>query len=205
MTLAVRDLAIGRGGRTLLAGVTFEVEGRAALAIRGRNGLGKTTLLRTLAGLTPPLAGTLAQAPEDCAYASHADGLKATLTVREHLAFWARIYGTEGGARALANYGLERLADVPCGALSAGQRRRAALARLSLSARPIWLLDEPMAALDRDGVAQLAAAIEDHLATGGLALIVTHGSLPFDCPSLDLGAFEAREADGADGFGEALA
>ncbi|MEL7299304.1 MAG: heme ABC exporter ATP-binding protein CcmA [Pseudomonadota bacterium] len=190
--LSVTGLGIGRAGQPLLSGVTFDVPAGTALSLHGANGLGKTTLLRTLAGLCPPLAGTLRHDPETVAYAAHADGLKATLTVAETLSFWARVNGTARVPEALVAYGLTALADRPGAALSAGQRRRCALARLVVSGRPIWLLDEPTAALDAEGQGQLADALEAHLAKGGSALLVTHGTPPIDCPRLDLGSFAAR-------------
>ncbi|MEL6915838.1 MAG: heme ABC exporter ATP-binding protein CcmA [Pseudomonadota bacterium] len=201
--LRARGLAIGRAGRPLLSGVTFEVPAGSALSLHGPNGLGKTTLLRTLAGLCPPLAGALDHDPETVAYAAHADGLKATLTVAETLSFWGRLHGTGNVTEAMAAFALAPLRDRPGAALSAGQRRRCALARLVVSGRPLWLLDEPTAALDADGQRQLARLLEGHLSAGGAALLVSHGPPPLDCPRLDLAQFAAA-APRAGAFAEAV-
>ncbi len=124
------DLAVARGGVPVLGGVSFALAPGAALILRGPNGSGKTTLLRTIAGLQPPLSGKIDGASETVAYAGHADGLKAMLSVAENLRFWAAIYGQREIAPALAAYGLAPLADRLAGTLSAGQKRRAGLARL---------------------------------------------------------------------------
>ncbi len=205
MTLTVSGLGIGRTGRLLLRDVAFELAPGTALSVRGKNGLGKTTLLRTLAGLQPPLEGTLSHDPDAVAYAAHSDALKATLTVEETLRFWAQIYATDNAAAGIAAYGLDHLRARPGGELSAGQRRRCALARLVVSGRSIWLMDEPTAALDADGKSQLAAVLRTHLGQGGSAMMVNHGEHPIECTQLDLGVFEAApEAARLDAFGEAV-
>jgi heme exporter protein A len=185
-TLRLDALAIGKGGASLLSGIQAHVAPGEALILRGPNGAGKTTLLRTLAGLQPPTAGTVAPGPEAMAYASHADGIKATLTVEENLAFWARVHGHGETAPARAAFDLDALANRPAAALSAGQKRRLGLARLVLARRPIWLLDEPTVSLDTASVGRFAAAVAAHLAAGGLAVIATH---------IDLGLGSARELD----------
>ena len=204
MSLRVEDLSIGRGGRLLLAGVTFEVPAGRAVSLHGRNGLGKTTLLRTLAGLQPPVSGGLSHDVDQVAYAGHVDGIKATLTVAETLNFWSRIYGTSRANAAADAFGLQPLLARRGGALSAGQRRRCALARLVLSGRSFWLLDEPTAALDAEGRAQLSAVIDAHLKEGGVAVMVTHGEPPLPCERVDLEPFAATEAQGAGDFAEAV-
>ena len=147
----------------VLEGLTFRVEAGTALILRGPNGIGKTTLLRAIAGLQPPLNGSI-DAPEDSiAYAAHSDGIKQALTVRENLEFWAAVFGTGDITGALDAFALQPLALRPAGALSAGQKRRLGLARLLVSARPIWVLDEPTVSLDVDAVAMFAAAIRAHL------------------------------------------
>ncbi|KFI32127.1 heme ABC exporter, ATP-binding protein CcmA [Haematobacter massiliensis] len=193
MTLEVRDLACARGGIPVLEGVSFTLPAGGALVLRGPNGAGKTTLLRTLAGLQPPLAGTISAPPEAIAYSAHADGLKATLTVTENLDFWARLHGQREIGPAMATFGLGPLRERPAQNLSAGQRRRLGLARLLVTGRPIWLLDEPTVSLDSEGVTLFAEAVHAHLAGGGAALIATHVDLGLGTPPvLDIAAFRAR-------------
>jgi heme exporter protein A len=188
--LSVTDLSCARGGVPVLERVSFVLQPGAALILRGPNGSGKTTLLRTLAGLQPPVSGRVEAAPEALAYGAHADGLKPTLTVAENLAFWAAVYG--GGARpeaAMAAYGIAGLAARRAQDLSAGQKRRLSLARLLVTGRPVWLLDEPTVSLDAEAVGLFAAAVQAHLAGGGAAVIATHIALGLSEPAtLDLSA-----------------
>ncbi|MCU9848763.1 heme ABC exporter ATP-binding protein CcmA [Defluviimonas sp. WL0024] len=186
MMLSVHDLAVSRGGIAILERVGFVLDPGEALVLRGPNGIGKTTLLRSIAGLQPPVAGRAELPPEGAAYAGHADGLKATLSVAENLTFWARIYGQGDIAPALHAMDLEGLAERPAQNLSAGQKRRLGLARLLVTGRRLWLLDEPTVSLDTASVALFAAAIRAHLASGGAALMATH---------IDLGLEEARILD----------
>lgn len=206
--MSVTGLAVARGGVPVLEGVSFALAPGRALVLRGPNGIGKTTLLRTLAGLQPPLEGTVSVPAESMTYAAHADGIKATLTVRENLAFWAGVYGTGDIAPALTAMNLDQLAARPAGALSAGQKRRLGLARLLVTGRPIWILDEPTVSLDRDSVALFAGIVRAHLARGGAALIATHIDLGLEeAAVLDLAPFRARppEAGGLrSGFDEAF-
>lgn len=167
MLLIVEDLAVARGGIALLEAVAFTLAPGQALILRGPNGIGKTTLLRAIAGLQPPLRGRVDLPADGAAYAGHADGLKATLTVAENLAFWARIYGQRDTAAAIAAMDLGALADRPAQNLSAGQKRRLGLARLLVTGRMLWLLDEPTVSLDAASVAMFAAAVRAHLAAGG--------------------------------------
>ena len=208
MDLRVRDLAVARGGLPVLEGIGFDLPAGGALVLRGPNGCGKTTLLRTLAGLQPPLDGTISAPPEAMAYAAHADGLKSTLTVAENLAFWAAIYG--GGrdltARAITAMNLTALAGRPAQTLSAGQKRRLGLARLLVTGRPLWVLDEPTVSLDAGSVALFVAAVRAHLSRGGAALMATHIALGLDeARILDLTAHRARPRAATGAFDEAFA
>ena len=206
MILSAHDVSCARGGVPILSGVSFSVGPGQALILRGPNGIGKSTLLRTLAGLQPVLSGRI-EAPEDgLAYAGHLDGLKAVLTVRENLAFWAEAFGTRDIAPALAAFDLEDLADRPAQNLSAGQKRRLGLARLVVTNRPVWLLDEPTVSLDVASVAQFRDLINRHLTDGGAAVIATHIDLGFEAETLDLGAYRARPGEGGknDAFDEAF-
>ncbi len=186
MELKVSDLAVTRGGVTVLSGISFAVGEGQALVLRGPNGIGKTTVMRTIAGLQPPRAGTVEPGVDRLAYAGHADALKASLTVRENLTFWARIHGTGAQDKAMAVMELEPLAERQAQNLSAGQKRRLGLARLLVSDRPVWLLDEPTVSLDVASVALFGRVLRAHLERGGIALLATH---------IDLGLPDARELD----------
>lgn len=192
MSLKVENLRIARGPVHILEGLSFSVEAGQALILRGPNGIGKTTLLRTLAGLQPAISGSV-QGAEDAAYASHADGVKAALSVRENLAFWADVYGTHVDDDLLAEFDLVDLAERQAGTLSAGQKRRVGLARLGVIDAPLLLLDEPTVSLDGFSVRLFADFIRDrHLAKGGMAVIATHIDLGLDAPELDLTGFAAK-------------
>ncbi len=202
--IAVEGLAVERGGVPVLAGLSFAVAPGEALVLRGPNGVGKTTLLRVLAGLQAPLAGRVEMEPETAAYASHADGVKATLTVRENLAFWADLYGQRLDEGVFAAFDLERLAERMAGTLSAGQKRRAGLARLAVIGRRVLFLDEPTVSLDSASVALFAGWLRGiHLARGGVAVIATHIDLGLDAPVFDLTPFRAT-ADAQGGSDEAF-
>ncbi len=192
MELSVTDLAVGRGGVPVLAGVSFGLSGGQALVVRGPNGSGKTTLLRCVAGLQEPMAGAIVGAEDRVAYAAHADGLKAALSVAENLRFWAAVFGHNGIGVALRAFDLEALTDRRAGQLSAGQKRRLGLARLLVTGRPLWVLDEPTVSLDAASVALFADAVRAHLSGGGSALIATHIDLGLDAAVLDVTPFRAQ-------------
>ena len=203
MDLTVSDLAVGRAGVPVLAGLNFSLSPGRALVLRGPNGAGKTTLLRTIAGLQPEMSGTISGAEDRVAYAAHADGLKAALSVTENLRFWASVFGQQGIGDALRAFDLEELAERRAGQLSAGQKRRLGLARLVVTNRPIWLLDEPTVSLDAVSVALFADAVRAHLAGGGSALIATHIDLGLDAEVLDVSPFRGA-ADRMDRADEAF-
>jgi heme exporter protein A len=189
MRLDVSDIRVERGGRRVLDGLRFVLQPSEALIVTGPNGAGKSTLLRALAGLLPLAAGRITVAGEEASsarevahYVGHADGNKASLTAGENLCFWAAMLTSEKSrslpvAKAVEAFALTRIADLPVAALSAGQRRRIALARLFVAARPLWLLDEPMTALDANSRAILLAHMESHLGEGGMIVAATHRAL----------------------------
>ncbi len=205
MVIKVRNLAVARGGVTVLQDLSFRVDPGQALVLRGPNGSGKTTLLRTLAGLQPAVAGDIDCLPDAVAYAAHADGLKSSLTVAENLGFWAAIYGGPAIDRAVQAMDLPNLTRRRAGELSAGQKRRLGLARLLVTGRPLWLLDEPTVSLDVGSVALFAGVVRQHLADGGAAIIATHVDLSLpEARVLDLDPHRVRVL-ARDGFDEAFA
>jgi heme exporter protein A len=182
MELSVESLACRRGERLLFDGLSFTAGAGDAVIVTGPNGAGKTSLLRMIAGLLPAEAGAVALdgAPvgrESLHLVGHLDAVKGALTVRENLEFSHALLGGQGDAAPLEALGLGALAELPTRVLSAGQKRRLALARLLVAARPLWLLDEPTASLDADGQARLAAIIAAHRAGGGIVVAATHAAL----------------------------
>lgn len=190
LSLRATGLSCGRGGMALTRGLDLAVSAGHCLLLRGPNGTGKTTLLLTLAGIVTPLAGTFeldgsdSEAGPQLHYCGHRNAIKPRLTVRENLAFWAAVNGPTGTAvdDALDGVGLARLAELDAGYLSAGQSRRLALARLLVTHRPLWLLDEPTAALDSEGHDLVTRLLDRHLAMGGLAVAATHDPLTLPDP-----------------------
>ncbi|NNM73562.1 heme ABC exporter ATP-binding protein CcmA [Enterovirga aerilata] len=198
MQLAVDNLACRRAGRRVFDGLSFRLGPGEALAVTGRNGAGKSTLLGAIAGLVGRHAGEVSASgigdrtlAESLHLVGHRDGLKGSLTAEENLAFAAALLGSQAlaPADALARTGLPGAAQLPVAYLSAGQRRRVALARLLVAHRPLWLLDEPLTALDTAGQSLLAGIMAEHLAGGGLILAATHAPLPIEgAGELRLGA-----------------
>ena len=202
--LHVSNLSVARGGITLLCGVGFALNAGQILVLRGANGLGKTSLLRCIAGLQNPVEGQIT-APETVAYSGHADGLKGQMTVLENLAFWSSIYHGPSAEVALDAYDLHALADRPAANLSAGQKRRLGLARMQVSGCALWVMDEPTVSLDADNVALFRAALDRHVQSGGAAVITTHIELAIaSARLLDLTRFKARGLMGSTAFEEAL-
>lgn len=204
--LAVRDLAIARSGVPVLAGLSFDVASGKALILRGPNGIGKTTLLRTLAGLQDADTGTIDFPADEGAYASHADGIKSALTVQENLAFWADVYGNIVPDTIWDQFDLADLKDRFAGTLSAGQKRRVGLARLGVIGRKVLFLDEPTVSLDGFSVKLFSSFIRDvHLVSGGIAVIATHIDLGLEeAETLDLTPFAADPIAGPNGDDEAF-
>ncbi|MBS0541832.1 MAG: heme ABC exporter ATP-binding protein CcmA [Proteobacteria bacterium] len=191
-SLEVTDLACRRGGRRVFEHVSFTLGGGMLLALTGRNGSGKTTLLRALATLGRAEAGTVVWRDADIAWLGHLDGLKGDLTIAENIDVAERLRGAAPDRarvdHALAAFDLAPLAARPVRTLSAGQRRRAALARVAASRANAWLLDEPLNALDAPARAALHTVLGAHLAAGGLAIAATHAPLDIDgARTFDLG------------------
>lgn len=200
-SLTAETLACVRGERRIFANLSFQVAAGEALVVEGANGTGKTSLLRLIAGFLPPAAGSVTLLTEAGAvtddeergrhvgWLGHLDAIKPQLSVHEQLRFFAKLYAARGDILAtLERVGLSRQRDFPCRYLSAGQRKRLGLARLILSGRALWLLDEPFAALDSAGRAQAAELMTAHCAAGGIVVAATHDPLGLDACSLRLEA-----------------
>ena len=201
----VERLAIDRGGWRLFENLSFSAAPGAHVALIGPNGAGKTSLLRAIAGFLRPSEGSIAvhtittnaatnaaRDGEDPAirihFLGHRDGLKATLDARAHVRHWAALLDGDEASDVIARLGLERVADLPARTLSAGQGRRLALARLLVAARPVWLLDEPAAALDASAKALLNSLIDTHRAGGGVVIAAVHEPLGAPSQTIELGA-----------------
>jgi heme exporter protein A len=197
--LALEDLSVERGGRALFHGLTAAIAAGEALAVTGANGAGKTSLLRAIAGLLAPAAGRVrfggvADADEarraGLHLIGHQDGLKGARTAGEELFFQARWCGgtDQGALDAAERLGLTRQLGLETRRLSAGQKRRLALARLLAAPRPLWLLDEPLAPLDASARALMGEVLAAHLARGGLVVAAAHDPLPIAARTLEVGA-----------------
>lgn len=181
--LVAHDLGCDRGGRRVFEHVGFTLRPGEALQVEGRNGAGKSSLLRLLGGLLRAAAGRVDN-PFRSAWAGHEVALKPGMTLAAELAHWARLDGAPPRAveRAMAAFDLTALAGLPAGILSSGQRRRAALARVHAAGAELWLLDEPGVGLDAASLDRLAAAFARHRAGGGLVVAATHGDIGLDAP-----------------------
>lgn len=190
--LSVRDVAVDRGGKRICEGASFTLAPGEALMMRGPNGAGKTTLLRALAGMAPIATGEAqltGSAAEDTSgdgarraaiiYCGHANSVKAALSGRQNLKFWTAMYSApaERMDEAIAAFDLGAFVSALAGTLSAGQRRRLGLARLVISGKPLWLLDEPTAAIDVASASRLSEVIGAHRARGGAVIVATHDGL----------------------------
>jgi heme exporter protein A len=207
MRLMGADIAIERGGRRLFSNLSFEVASGEALIVSGPNGAGKSSLLRAIFGLLRLGAGAVLleggdaerSVGEQTHYLGHADALKGALTAGQNLDFWSTMLGGQSASpntretspssgAALEQLGLGHVVDLPVHALSAGQKRRVALARLLVAYRPLWLLDEPTSALDAAAQLRLADIMRSHLAGGGIVVAATHAPLGLPARELKLGA-----------------
>ena len=197
MQLIVSDLSSERGSRLIFEGVSFSLGDGDLFTVTGPNGAGKSTLLRIIAGLLPAISGTISVDPEVSVargtlmhYLGHREGLKSALTVHENLTFWRRTGGEAGLPilDALDMVELGHVVDTPAAYLSAGQKRRVAIARLLTVQRPIWLLDEPTSALDAQSEVRLGEIIGEHVGSGGMVLAATHLTMPVAATgTLDMG------------------
>ena len=195
MRLVADNVSVARGGHVFFSGIGFSLGAGEALVVSGPNGVGKSTFLRVLAGLLPDAEGSVAlegapfeTAAEGAHYLGHRNGMKAELTVRENLEFWRSFMGaavgnqakgSRGVVEAVAMVGLDGIDHLPFGYLSAGQKRRIAMARLLIVERPLWILDEPTSALDEQSRTVFSGFVSDHLQTGGIVVAATHHGLGF--------------------------
>jgi heme exporter protein A len=185
MQLVADNIACSRGDRDVFAQLSFALGGGEALLVTGRNGAGKSSLLRLIAGLLRLSGGRLtleggadASIGEQAHYLGHQDAVKPALSVLENLSFWTDYFGGDGAPlAALKTVGLGPLADLPAAYLSAGQKRRLSIARLLTVKRPLWLLDEPTSTLDAGAQAILVKIMRAHLRSRGLIVAATHGGI----------------------------
>ncbi len=200
-SITAENLACRRGMRPVFADLNFRVQASECVSVQGPNGAGKTSLLRVIAGFIAPAAGTISlqsggssivddeERGKFIGWLGHQDALKPQLTTRENLAFYSHLYANGDGVdAALDCVSLNRQRDLPGQYLSAGQKKRLALARLLVSRRPVWLMDEPLSALDTSGRALVATLISAHVSNGGIVLAATHEPLGVPVTTLVLGA-----------------
>lgn len=186
--LSFENVSIARGDHVLLRKLSGAVAAGDIFHLRGANGIGKTSLLEVLSGLRAPEGGVVTRGfePQACHWIGHRNALNPALTPFENLRFWCSIHSipADNVRGALREFELQRVADQPCRQLSAGQKRRSALARLAVARRPLWFLDEPLSALDQRGIGHWLALLEAHQRGGGAAIITSHQPLPAQLPGL---------------------
>lgn len=214
VSLSAEGLTLSRGPHILVRELALQAKSGDAIQLTGRNGAGKTTLLRALAGFVQPDAGHVhlssnaqpARPQDVLAWLGHADGIKPGETPRQALAFWARVYGVDPNRLrpALDHLGMYALIDRTAARMSRGQQRRCGLARIWMSERPVWLLDEPVGPLDQSGRDRLASLVSQHRARGGIVITATHQVLDWpNAQRIDLNALDGAKpvsiVDGVDG------
>lgn len=206
MRVVVTDLAAERGGQDIFSGLFFSLDQGHALVITGENGSGKSTLLRIICGLLMPVRGSirlessegLLDLQSSLHYLGHQNAMKPSLSVRENLQYWRKFNGNPHIEidDALEQVGLVGIDHLPFGYLSTGQKRRVSIAKLLVSYRPIWVVDEPTAGLDEASEKRFANLMKTHLAEGGMIIAATHIPLGLDgAQRIDLGAYQTESAD----------
>lgn len=200
--LRLEDVSLTRGGRRILEGVSFDVPQGQALILRGPNGIGKTTLLRVIAGLGRASSGQI-EASDSVAYGGHLDAIKFALTVSENLAFWAKVYGATNLPQVIQDFALGDLQTRLAAHLSAGQKRRLGLARVALSGAKLWVLDEPTVSLDTKTIETLTGLMQNHLSQGGAVVLATHVPLDLPANTIDVSQFVPKRQAAAS-FDEAF-
>lgn len=195
MLLSVENLAVSRGGICLFEGLNFTVSAGQFISLTGANGVGKTTLLRSIAGLQPIDDGKIMVDLDDFVFAGDSNGVKTALTVLENLRFWNTIFGGKKLQEALVKFHLKKFENRFAGKLSAGQKRRLSLARLLMTDKPIWLLDEPTVSLDKKSMEEFSEILKNHLEMGGAAVIATHIDIGLTSLSLNLEDYKSKPGD----------
>mgnify|MGYP001158046963 CR=1 FL=1 len=197
MLLSVDNLSVSRGGKSLFEGLNFTVSSGQFVSINGGNGIGKTTLLRSIAGLQPIDKGKILVDTDNFIFSGDSNGVKTALTVVENLRFWSAIFGRKKTLQeALEVFHLKKFENRFAGKLSAGQKRRLSLARLLLADKPIWLLDEPTVSLDKKSKEEFSEVLKRHLEAGGAAVVATHIDLGLKKRSLTINIEDYRTKSG---------